>query len=60
MSKPKYPIGDIVEPTPEQEPFVAITEPQPDENAGKGGSYVRDPVTGARLLVSRTTGCCGK
>lgn len=40
MSKPKYPIGDIVEPTPEQEPFVAITEPQPDENAGKGGSFM--------------------
>lgn len=26
----------------------------PDEYAGQGGSYVLDPVTGIRTLVSRT------
>lgn len=33
--------------------------PAPDENAGMGGSYTRDPDTGERVLVARTTGCCG-
>lgn len=27
---------------------------QPDPNAGKGGSYVRDPKTGLRTLKHRT------
>ena len=27
---------------------------QPDPDAGKGGSYVRDPKTGARTLTHRT------
>lgn len=30
----------------------------PDENAGKGGSYMRDPDTGERVLISRTS--CGE
>lgn len=33
--------------------------PEVDPNAGLGGSYKRDPVTGKRKLISRTIGCCG-
>jgi hypothetical protein len=28
--------------------------PVPDEHAGKGGSYVRNPETGVRTLMERT------
>jgi hypothetical protein len=30
----------------------------PDEFAGQGGSYLKDPVTGARVLVNRTEQRC--
>ncbi len=32
----------------------------PDKFHGQGGSYVRDPATGERVLVERTSPCdCG-
>ncbi|MCH4582497.1 hypothetical protein [Achromobacter xylosoxidans] len=32
----------------------------PDKFHGQGGSYVRDPATGERVLVERTSTCdCG-
>ncbi|KGD95241.1 hypothetical protein JL37_11140 [Achromobacter sp. RTa] len=29
----------------------------PDEHHGRGGTYLRDPVTGERVLVQRTAPC---
>ncbi len=29
----------------------------PDENHGRGGTYLRDPITGERVLVQRTAPC---
>jgi hypothetical protein len=48
---------------PEQAPPVSsapAAQPDPgDEHHGRGGSYLRDPVTGERILVQRTTPCAG-
>ena len=30
-----------------------------DEHHGRGGSYLRDPVTGERVLIQRTEACNG-
>lgn len=43
-------------------PSAAITPDAaaPDKFHGQGGSYVRDPATGERVLVERTSPCdCG-
>ena len=37
----------------------AETAPPPDENRGCGGRYLRDPVTGERVLIERTEPCTG-
>lgn len=29
----------------------------PDEHHGRGGTYLRDPITGERVLVQRTAPC---
>lgn len=31
----------------------------PDEHHGRGGSYLRDPATGERVLIQRTEPCAG-
>ena len=40
-------------------PSVSVTgaEALPDLNQGLGGSYIRDPKTGARTLTQRTAEC---
>jgi len=48
--------------TPELQDFDQPEEaqaPAVDENEGMGGTYMRDSDTGERVLISRTTGCCG-
>ena len=63
MSKTKIQYSALAESAPDPiEPpqGIACMVMPLDENLGKGGTYLRDPETGERVLISRTTGCCGE
>lgn len=60
MTRKEYQPYESTDPVPELEAPVVVTAPAPDTDAGKGGSYMRDPSTGERVLIARTTGCCGE
>lgn len=45
---------DSVDPTLAEPLPVETAVVQVDENQGHGGSYLRDPETGERILIERT------